>query len=168
MGNRFSESAQDELFRSLMGNFTRWAKNSVRRKMPMPTIVPTFFRIKARANGKFVSAQNSGDGPLAAVRDRVDIWEEFSLVQSPEDGTVSLRARANGKLVAADLNQAGRLVARSETVQQWEKFQMEPKGGGANGNEEGTFALKARANGKFVAVDRGSQVLVSEFLKKRR
>jgi endoglucanase len=119
------------------------------------------FRIKARANGKFVSAQNSGDGPLAAVRDRVDIWEEFSLIKNPEDGTVSLRARANGKLVAADLNQAGRLVARSDMVQQWEKFQMEPKEGGATGNE-GSFTLKARANGKFVVVDRANQVLVGE------
>jgi hypothetical protein len=91
--------------------------------------MPTFFRIKARANGKFVSTQNSGDAPLAAVR--VDIWEgeEFLLIQNPEDGT-SLRARANGKFVAADLNQTSRLVARSKMVQQWEKFKMEPKGAG--------------------------------------
>ncbi|MNJ76657.1 Beta-porphyranase A precursor [compost metagenome] len=52
----------------------------------------------------------------------------------------------NGKYVAADLNINGKLIARSDTIQQWEKFKKVDL-------PDGTIALQALANNKYVSVD---------------
>ncbi|WP_083180124.1 cellulase family glycosylhydrolase [Paenibacillus yonginensis] len=101
--------------------------------------------IKAVANGKYVTAENSGNEPLVANRDSVDAWEKFIMIANA-DGTVSFLSMANNKYVTADLNQGGRLIARAQGIAAWEKFRKTT-------NADGTVSFQAVANNKYVTCD---------------
>ncbi|CAF5172264.1 unnamed protein product, partial [Rotaria magnacalcarata] len=81
--------------------------------------------LKSHANGKYVCAENSGDGPLIANRSQVSSWETFTLVNRG-DGKVALVA-VNGKYVCADNFGNSELVANRTSVDSWETFDLVPQ-----------------------------------------
>jgi len=101
--------------------------------------------IKASANNKFVTAENTGADPLIPNRDIVGTWEKFIVVNNA-DGTISFLSLANNKYVTADTNIGGRLVARAQGIAGWEKFRKVT-------NPDGTVSLQAMANNKYVSAD---------------
>lgn len=58
----------------------------------------TAVSLKAHANNKFVTAENTGTDPLIANRDTVGLWETFDEVDLG-NGKIALRAHANNKYV---------------------------------------------------------------------
>ncbi|CAM4830302.1 unnamed protein product [Rotaria magnacalcarata] len=81
--------------------------------------------LKSHANGKYVCAENSGDGPLIANRSQVSSWETFTLVNRG-DGKVAFVA-VNGKYVCADNFGNSELVANRTSVDSWETFDLVPQ-----------------------------------------
>ncbi|MFG1842584.1 ThuA domain-containing protein [Micromonospora sp. NPDC049175] len=79
--------------------------------------------LRAKSNGQFVAAENSGNSPLIANRASAGAWETFQLVRN-SDGTVSLRATVNNRYVAADNGGASPLIANRTSIGQWEKFDL--------------------------------------------
>jgi hypothetical protein len=107
----------------------------------------TSVSLRARANGKFVTADSAGADPLIANRDAVGgSWEKFDSYELG-DGVIALRAHANGKYVTADSAGASPLIANRDHVGgTWEKFLLVR-------NADGSVSFKAEANGKFVTAD---------------
>ncbi|MEV4277566.1 trypsin-like serine protease [Actinoplanes xinjiangensis] len=103
--------------------------------------------LRARVNGKFVTADNAGADPLIANRDTVGgSWEKFDSFELG-DGVIALRAHVNGKYVTADSAGASPLIANRDHVGgTWEKFLLVR-------NADGSVSFKAEANGKFVTAD---------------
>jgi glucose/arabinose dehydrogenase len=79
--------------------------------------------LKAKANGQFVCAENSGAQPLVANRASAGSWETYTLVRNA-DGTVSLLAQANGKYVTAENSGTQPLIANRTAIGPWEKFTL--------------------------------------------
>ncbi|WP_433211499.1 PQQ-dependent sugar dehydrogenase [Dactylosporangium sp. CS-047395] len=77
--------------------------------------------LKARSNGQYVCAENTGANPLIANRAAVGAWETFTLVRN-SDGTVSFLAQANAKYVTAENAGASALIANRTAIGPWEKF----------------------------------------------
>lgn len=104
-----------------------------------------YYVLISKANDKFVTADNAGTTPLAAIKNQVGYWEMFQLVHN-DDGTVSFRSRSNDKYVYANLNDQTKLIAQGGGISSWERFEKEDYG-------NGEFALKSMANGKYVTAD---------------
>ncbi|MFG2049795.1 ThuA domain-containing protein [Micromonospora sp. NPDC048935] len=79
--------------------------------------------LRAKGNGQFVAAENSGNSPLIANRATAGSWETFQLVRN-SDGTVSLRATVNNRYVSADNGGNSPLIANRTSIGQWEKFDL--------------------------------------------
>lgn len=62
------------------------------------------------------------------------------------DQTVSFKSKASGLYVTAIADDGGKLMPRATTIQDWEKFMKETL-------PDGTIALRALANNKYVSVD---------------
>ncbi len=103
--------------------------------------------LRARANTRYVSADNYGTAPLIANRVAADWWEKFDVVDAG-GGWVALRSLANGKYVTAENGGASPLVANRTAVGAWEKFQIVT-------NPDGSVSLKANANGMWVTAESG-------------
>jgi hypothetical protein len=101
--------------------------------------------IRARINGRYVTADNAGTSPLIANRPVVGTWEEFTVVDN-RDGTVALRALADNFYVTANQAGAASLVANRPTVGTWERFTLVENG-------DGSFALRAGINNKYVTAE---------------
>jgi GH25 family lysozyme M1 (1,4-beta-N-acetylmuramidase) len=100
----------------------------------------------ARANGKYVTAENGGASPLVANRTTIGgTWEQFDQVDAG-GGFIALKARANGKYVTAENGGATALIANRTAISTWEKFTVID-------NPDGTVSLLANANGKYVSAD---------------
>lgn len=100
--------------------------------------------LRARANGRIVSAEAAGAQPLIANRDGIGLWETFELSAGYQGGS-ALRARANGAFVCADGAGTDALIANRSAVRDWETFDLVGVSGGV--------ALRARANGLFVSAE---------------
>jgi subtilisin family serine protease len=110
--------------------------------------------LKARANGRYVSADNDGKNSLIANQDSILIWETFDVLDN-EDGTVSLKARINGRYVTAENAGHAPLIANRAAVGLWEKFELIT-------NPDGSVSLRARVNGRYVAAeDAGRAALIA-------
>ncbi|BEL05616.1 hypothetical protein Q0Z83_038070 [Actinoplanes sichuanensis] len=112
--------------------------------------------LRARVNGKYVTADNGGANPLIANRDTVGgSWEKFDSFELG-DGVIALRAQVNGKYVTADGAGDRELIANRDYVGgTWEKFLLVR-------NADGSVSLKAVVNGKFVtAEDAGVKPLIA-------
>lgn len=120
-------------------------QNVVRRHTGTVPFTEGWSSLRANANSKFVSADNSGAEPLVANRDVDGDWERFKIIEH-SDGTISLLSMSNNKFVQADLNNGGRLIASATYASTWEKFTREQISGGL-------YALKSIANGKYVSAD---------------
>ncbi len=110
--------------------------------------------LRARANGRYVSIDNLGGGPLIANRDAADTWETFDL-QYNADGTVSLRNVANGMYVSVDNAGGGPLMANRAAADTWEKFRLVT-------GADGSISLQSALNGLYVcAEDYGNRPLIA-------
>ncbi|WP_319463516.1 S8 family serine peptidase [Micromonospora sp. RTP1Z1] len=103
------------------------------------------YGLKARINGKFVTAESAGTKPLIARGSALGAWEKYDVVDAGS-GLVGLRAKVNGKYVTAESAGAKPLIARSAAIGIWEKFQI-------INNTDGTVSLKANINGRYVSAD---------------
>jgi len=103
--------------------------------------------LRARANNRYVTAENAGAGPLIANRAAVGQWEQFDLVERGGD-TVALRAHANNSLVCAEAGGSRPLIANRGSIGAWESFTL-------TRNTDGTVSLRAGANGRFVTAENG-------------
>jgi len=108
----------------------------------------------ARANDRYVTAENAGTLPLIANRTSIGTWEQFDQVDAG-DGFIALRARANGRYVTAEAGGATALIANRTSVGAWEKFTVID-------NPDGTVSLLANANGRYVTAENfGTEPLIA-------
>ena len=113
------------------------------------------YGLKAKANGKFVTADKKGAKPLIAKSKSLGAWERYDVVDAGK-GFVALKAKGNGKYVVADKKGTKALIAKSKKIGGWEKFQI-------INNTDGTVSLKANANGKYVtAPSGGAKALIAK------
>ncbi|MFG2045122.1 ThuA domain-containing protein [Dactylosporangium sp. NPDC048998] len=112
---------------------------------PPPT--NTVISLRARANSKYVTADNAGASPLIANRTAIGPWEQFDQIDAG-GGYIALRAHANNQYVCAENAGAASLIANRGAFGSWEKFQLIRNG-------DGSVSLKANANGKYVTAENG-------------
>jgi len=110
---------------------------------PTATATPTpggseYVYLKANVNSKYVTATNSGSGPLVADSTTKGDAQKFEKVTN-SDGTLSFKSAANGKYVTA--SGTSNLVADSTTIGSNQKFTRVVNGSG--------YAYKA-ANNNYV------------------
>jgi subtilisin family serine protease len=105
------------------------------------------FTLLARANGRWVTAENGGNSALVARGVTTGLWEQFDLADAG-NGTVSLRSRANNRYLTAENAGNAPLIANRTSVGSWEKFTLvaQPDGG---------VAIRATANNRFVTAENG-------------
>lgn len=101
--------------------------------------------LRARVNGRFVTAIPRGPLPLIADRSAIGPWEQFDLVNRGA-GNVALRSRSNGRYVCAEQRGAQPLVANRTAVGPWETFALLR-------NSDGSRSMRALANGRFVSAE---------------
>jgi subtilisin family serine protease len=101
--------------------------------------------LKARVNGKLVTAESAGTLPLIARGTALGPWEKFDVVDTG-DGFVALLAKANGKYVTAPATGTSPLIASRTTIGAAEKFTVVD-------NVDGSVSLKANSNGKYVMAE---------------
>ena len=110
--------------------------------------------LKARANGKYVTAENAGAAALIANRDTAGTWEKFDQIDLG-GGNTALRSRANGRIVCAEDAGASALIANRTAVGGYETFQLVR-------NSNGTVSLLAAVNGKYVTAENaGADALIA-------
>ncbi|MFG1810543.1 GDSL-type esterase/lipase family protein [Streptomyces sp. NPDC049040] len=107
--------------------------------------VGDWIALRAHANGKFVTAPNSGASALIAASASADTAAQFDELDQG-NGLIALRAHANGMLVTAENAGAGPLIANRTAVGLWETFQLIR-------NPDHSVSLKAQANGKYVTAE---------------
>ena len=83
------------------------------------------FALISVGNGQFVSAENAGNGPLAANRNALSLWETFRAIDNG-DNLITIRAEVNGKNVTAEDQGRGPLIANRDNIGAWEQFRMMP------------------------------------------
>ncbi|MFI5834374.1 S8 family serine peptidase [Micromonospora sp. NPDC051300] len=111
------------------------------------------YGLKARGNGRYVTAESGGNRALVARGTEVGAWEKYDVVDAGS-GYYGLRAKANNKFVTADGGGNRPLLARSATIGAWEKFQIVA-------NADGTISLKAAVNGKYVTASNTTTPLIA-------
>jgi hypothetical protein len=99
--------------------------------------------LRARSNGKFVSADSGGTKPLVARAASMGGWEKFDIVDGGS-GSIALRSKANNKYVTAMSGGSKPLLAQASAIGGWERFDP-------INNTDGTVSLKSRANNKYVS-----------------
>ncbi|CAF2948244.1 unnamed protein product, partial [Rotaria sp. Silwood2] len=100
--------------------------------------------LRSNANGKFICADNAGNGPLIANRDAPSTWETFDLITLNGDN-VALKSHANGQYVCAENSGNSPLIANRTSISSWETFRIVDRG-------NGKVAFIA-VNGKYVCAD---------------
>lgn len=103
--------------------------------------------LRARANGKYVTAEHGGISPLIANRTALGAWEQFDMFDRGNN-VIALRSRANNLYVCADNSGSSSLIANRYAVGAWESFTLVRNG-------DGTVSLRAGANGKYVVAEHG-------------
>lgn len=108
---------------------------------------PLVVSLQARANGRYVVAENGGSSPLIANRTAIGAWERYDLLTL--GGTrVALRAQANGAFVCAENAGASSLIANRGAAGPWETFTLVP-------NPDSSISLRAAANNRLVTAESG-------------
>ncbi|MDG4804032.1 S8 family serine peptidase [Micromonospora sp. WMMD980] len=111
------------------------------------------YGLKARSNGRYVTAESSGTKPLVARGTEAGAWERYDVVDAGS-GFYALRAKANNKFVSADGSGTKPLLARAASIGAWEKFQLVV-------NADGSVSLKAAVNGKYVTASNTTTPLIA-------
>ncbi len=118
------------------------------------TPVPAVVSLQARANNRYVTAENAGASSLIANRTTIGTQEQFDLIDLGA-GKVALRARINGRYVCAENAGAAALIANRTAIGPWETFTLIR-------NSDGTVTLLAQANGKYVTAENaGAAALIA-------
>ncbi|MEV4417575.1 ThuA domain-containing protein, partial [Catellatospora sp. NPDC049609] len=135
-------------------NFTRMllggiqiAAGAVAADCGTPPPGPAGISLRARANGRFVTAPNGGASALIAGATAIGTAERFELVDRGS-GNVALRALVNSRYVCADNAGANPLIANRTAVGGWETFALVR-------NSNGSVSLRAQANGRYVVAENG-------------
>jgi hypothetical protein len=116
---------------------------------PPPT--STVVALRARANNRYVCAENAGAAALIANRDAVGLWERFDRFDLG-GGVVALRAQVNGRYVTAG---SAPLIATATTVGTAQRFTQVT-------NPGGTVSLRAAVNAQYVCAENsGAQALIA-------
>ncbi|SCL16595.1 PKD domain-containing protein [Micromonospora rhizosphaerae] len=118
-----------------------------REKFYLVNVTDADRSLKAKANGRFVTAESGGNRPLIANRTAVGPWERFDIVDLGS-GQVALLARANNRFVCAESRGTLPLIANRTAVGAWERFSLVR-------NSDGTVSLKAAINGRYVTAESG-------------
>jgi hypothetical protein len=114
----------------------------------------TVVSLRARANGRYVTAESAGAQPLIANRTAIGTWEQFDLLDAG-GGNVALRAHANNMIVTAENAGARPLIANRSAIGGWETFQLIH-------NPDGSVSLRALANNNYVTAESaGAQPLIA-------
>ena len=103
--------------------------------------------LRAKANGRFVGADDGGVAPLVALVNVAGTWEAFEEIDLG-NGDVALRAGVNSKYVTASEGTSSRLIANSSKISTAQTFHLVDNG-------DGTVSILARSNGKYVTVPSG-------------
>ncbi|MEV0004372.1 S8 family serine peptidase [Micromonospora sp. NPDC050980] len=111
------------------------------------------YGLKARGNGRYVTAESSGTKPLVARGTEAGAWERYDVVDAGS-GFYALRAKANNKYVTAESSGTKPLIARSAAIGAWEKFQIVA-------NNDGSISLKAAVNGRYVTAPSTTSPLIA-------
>ena len=82
----------------------------------------TVIALRSHANGKYVCAENGGNGPLIANRSQINAWETFQMVDRG-NGKIALVA-VNGKYVCADNTGNNALTPNRINVDSRETFDL--------------------------------------------
>jgi hypothetical protein len=80
-----------------------------------------FFGLKAKANGRYVCAEDAGQSPLIANRTAIGGWEQFQWIVGG-NGNVALKALVNGMFVCAENAGQSPLIANRPSAGNWEQF----------------------------------------------
>src|SRR5262249_44512399 len=80
--------------------------------------------ILARADNRYVTAENAGQSALIANRDQVGPWEAFQVFDQGND-YVALKSMSNGRYITATNAGNGPLIASATQVGAWELFHWE-------------------------------------------
>ncbi|MFI7072789.1 S8 family serine peptidase [Micromonospora sediminicola] len=118
-----------------------------------PVVARESYGLKARGNGRYVTAESGGNRPLVARGVEVGAWEKYDVVDAGS-GYVGLRAVTNNLFVTAESGGNRPLIARSASIGAWEKFQIVT-------NTDGTVSLKAVTNGKYVTASNATTPLIA-------
>ncbi|MBV1851603.1 glycoside hydrolase family 99 protein [Catellatospora tritici] len=105
----------------------------------------SFLALRARANSRFVTADNAGASPLIAKGTTIGLWEQYDQL-TLGGGNIALRSKANGLIVTADNAGASPLIANRTAVGPWETFALVNNG-------DGSFSLRAQVNGRYVTAE---------------
>lgn len=105
--------------------------------------------LRAKANNKFVTAENAGNSPLIANRTSIGTWETFDLIWI-NSTDVQMRSHANGKFVCAEAAGTEPLVSNRDVRGPWETFQLIT-------NIDGTTSLRAREQQDCGSGERGER-----------
>jgi serine/threonine protein kinase len=100
--------------------------------------------LRAKANGRFVGADNAGTSPLLAFVDVAGNWEAFEEIDLG-NGDIALRAGVNNKFVTASYGTSSQLIANRSTISTAQTFHLVDNG-------DGTVSILARSNGMYVTV----------------
>ncbi|GAA3201948.1 ThuA domain-containing protein [Dactylosporangium siamense] len=115
---------------------------------------PSVISIRARVNGRYVTAENGGAAALIANRTSIGPWEQFDRVDAG-NGRIALRAHANNQFVCAENAGGSALIANRGGVGLWEQFDIV-------GNADGSVSLRAAVNGNYVTAENaGNSPLVA-------
>ena len=110
--------------------------------------------LKSKASGKYICAERNGNGPLAAKQVRANECSEM-YVMPVSDGEVGLVLKANYKyLCAGDDGKKPLKAERNQVGGDWETFTFEQV-------KKNEYAIKAKANGKYVRCDKNGAPLIS-------
>lgn len=101
--------------------------------------------LRAKVNGRFVTAENGGSAALIANRTAADLWERFELTRLSGDNVI-LRAQANGEFVCAEAAGSRPLISNRSVADLWETFQLIR-------NSDGSNSLRSLANGRIVTAE---------------
>ncbi|WNM41967.1 S8 family serine peptidase [Micromonospora halotolerans] len=149
------QQVRDSVVTTGVGGAVHDTMGSVDRLLHVGT-VPTArasYGLKARVNGRYVTAESAGTKPLIARGTSIGAWEKYDVVDAGS-GLVGLRARANNKFVTAESAGAKPLIARSASIGAWETFQIVD-------NTDGTISLKATINGRYVTAPSTTSPLIA-------
>lgn len=114
---------------------------------------PLIMSLRAKANGRIVSAEAAGTSWLIANRTAVGPWEQFQMYDLGNN-RVALRSVVNG-FTAAEAAGAQPLIANRGAVGPWEQFLFIP-------NADGSVSLRATINGRYVTAEAaGGQPLIA-------
>ncbi|GHJ57182.1 hypothetical protein Nm8I071_64890 [Nonomuraea sp. TT08I-71] len=149
------QQVRDSIVTTGVGGAVHDTMGSLDRLLHVGT-VPTArasYGLKARVNGRYVTAETAGTKPLIARGTSVGAWEKYDVVDAGS-GLVGLRARINNKFVTAESAGAKPLIARAAAIGAWEKFQIVD-------NTDGTISLKAAINGRYVTAPSTTSPLIA-------